>query len=92
MKDARLVSALEEVASMLGVKVSYENIKKSTARQPKGGLCYVRDLPRIIVHKPLPASEKAAVLTAALGAFDLESLYITPEVRRAIEGIAAPIK
>lgn len=92
MKDAKLIAALEEVAGMLAVKVSYENIKKNTARQPKGGLCWVHDEPRIIVHKNLTDSEKAQILIEALQGFDLEGLYITPEVRQAIEGALSLLK
>jgi len=89
MKDDKLKESLEEVAAMLGMKVRYETIKKNTARQPKGGLCYVHGEPRIIVHRPLPDSEKVQVLIEALNEFDLENLYIAPEVRQALEGAAA---
>jgi hypothetical protein len=92
MKDAKLISALEEVAGMLAVKVSYENIKKNTARQSKGGLCWVHGEPRIIVHKNLSDSEKAAVLIEAIQGFDLEGIFITPEVRQAIEGALPLLK
>jgi len=92
MKDAKLITALEEVAGMLGVKVSYENIKKNTARQPKGGHCWVHEEHRIIIHKNLTESEKAQVLIEALKGFDLENLYITPEVRQAIEGALSLLK
>ncbi|HLB25071.1 MAG TPA: hypothetical protein VJM83_01950 [Nitrospirota bacterium] len=91
MKDEKLISALEEVAAALGVKVSYEKIKKNTGRQPKGGLCYVHGEPRIIVHRQLTAAEKAAVLIEALREFGperLEAIYIQPEVRQAIEGMS----
>ena len=86
MKDEKLLTALEEVAGSLGVKVRHEQIKKNTARQPKGGLCYVHGEPRIILHKPLPIHEKVQVLIEALQSFDLENIYISPEVRQAIEG------
>ena len=84
MKDTKLLTGLEEVAGMLGVKVRYENIKKNTARQPKGGLCYVHGEPRIIIHKNLTDSDKVAVLIEALQGFDLEGVFITPEVRQAV--------
>jgi hypothetical protein len=86
MKDDKLLAALEEVAGSLGIKVRHEQIKKNTARQPKGGLCYVHGEPRIILHKPLPTHEKVQVLIEALQSLDLENVYIAPEVRQAIEG------
>ncbi len=92
MKDDKLIAALEEVAGMVGARVSYETIKKTTGRQPKGGLCYINDEPRIIIHRKLTDSEKVQVLVDALHEFDLEKLYIAPEVRQAIEGVTNLIK
>ena len=92
MKDDKLIAALEEVARMVGARVSYETIKKTTGRQPKGGLCYITEGPRIIIHKKLTDSEKAQVLIEALRDFDLENLFIAPEVRQAIEGVSSLIK
>jgi hypothetical protein len=92
MKDDKLIAALEEVAGMVGARVSYEVIKKTTGRQPKGGLCYIAEGPRIIIHKKLSDSEKVQVLIDALHEFDLDNLYIAPEVRQAIEGVTNLIK
>ncbi len=86
MKDERLVESLEEVAASLGVKVNYEKIRKMTARQPRGGLCIVKGEPRIIVHRPLNASEKVQVLIESLQGYDLENVFMPPEVRQALEG------
>ena len=92
MKDDKLMESLEELAASLGVKVNYEKIKKHTARQPKGGLCVVKGEPRIIVHRPLAASERVQVLIESLKGYDLESVYIAPEVRQAIEGALPLLK
>ena len=92
MKDDKLVESLEELAASLGVKVNYEKIKKHTARQPKGGLCVVKGEPRIIVHRALNPSERVQVLIESLQGYDLENVYITPEVRQAIEGVAPLLK
>jgi hypothetical protein len=87
MKDDKLRASLEEVAAQVGIPVTYEKIKKTTGRQPKGGLCYVHDEPRIIVHRFLNEGEKIQVLIEALRDLDLENLFIQPEVRQAIEGV-----
>lgn len=92
MTDSKLIAALEDVAGGLGITVSYERIKKNTSRQPRGGLCRVHDEQRIIVHKLLTDSEKVQVLIEALRGFDLESVYISPEVRQALEGAATLLK
>jgi len=92
MKDDKLVQALEEVAGMLGVKVNYERIIKNPVRQPKGGLCRVDGEPRIIIHSKLTDAEKVQVLIESLRQFDLDGIFIAPEVRQAIEGVAALIK
>lgn len=92
MKEDKLRAALEEVAGQVGVKVTYEKIKKQTGRQPKGGLCYVHGDPRIIIHRDLSDGEKVQVLVESLREFDLENLYIAPEIRQAIEGVSSLIK
>ncbi|MGA2191777.1 MAG: hypothetical protein ABSG42_00150 [Nitrospirota bacterium] len=86
MKDANLLAALTRVAEGLGIKVNQEKIKKNTGRQPKGGLCYVHGEPRIIIHRGLGDHDKVQVILEALQGFDLENVYIPPEVREAIEG------
>ena len=92
-KDEKLLADLEEVAQRLGARVTYEVIKKNTSsRQPKGGLCYVDSDARIIIHKKLPDSEKVQVLIDSIREFDLESVFIAPELRQVIEGASALLK
>jgi len=87
MKPDKLVEELVEVAAALGVKVRVEVIKKNSIGQPKGGLCHVEGEPVILVHRKLKDSDKAQVLIEALDGFDLDSVFIKPEVREIIEGV-----
>jgi hypothetical protein len=87
MRPEKLVEELKEVAVALGVTVRIEVIKQNTIGQPKGGLCYVDGQPVVLVHRKLKDSDKAQVMIEALGEFDLDSVFIKPEVRETIEGV-----
>ncbi len=70
---------LENIATALAIKVSYENIKTS-----KGGSCRVMETRRIIINKHLQNSDKINLLARELGNFDLVGLDIPDNVRRKI--------
>jgi hypothetical protein len=71
---------LENVAKVLSIKVSYDDLKTS-----KGGSCRVMETRRIIINKHLQNSEKINLLAKELGNFDLGGLDIPASVRKKIE-------
>lgn len=88
MKPEHLTEALEAAAAQLGVKVRYETMTGETAGA--AGLCRIRGDWQVIVDRKTTASERASVLAEALSGFDIEKLYLPPEVRRAIESRCKP--
>ena len=79
MKMDRVLVELEEAATKVGVTVQHDSITGEGAGQ--GGLCKVKGQWRIIVDRKATPGEKVVVLAQALGAFDLEGVYLSPEVR-----------
>ena len=71
---------LEQVASALGFKVTYEDLRTS-----KGGSCRVMETRRVIINKHLHANEKAIILARELGRFDLGGIEVPEPVRRKIQ-------
>jgi len=82
MKSEQILEELERVAEKVGVRVSYETLGGDVGQ---GGLCKVKGEWRAILDRRAPASEKVALLAAALARFDLEGVFLSPEVRQVVE-------
>ena len=74
---------LEQVAKVLSIKVSYDDLKTS-----KGGSCRVMETRRIIINKHLQSNEKINLLARELAHFDLAGLDIPDKVRKKISAEA----
>jgi hypothetical protein len=83
MKPQQMTEALEAVAAQVGVKVRYEAMTGETAGA--GGLCRIRGEWHVIIDRKTPPSERASLLAEALATFDLEAVFLAPEIRRAID-------
>ncbi len=79
MKMDRVLVELEEAATKIGVTVQHDSITGEGAGQ--GGLCKVKGQWRIIVDRKATPGEKVVVLAQALGAFDLEGVFLSPVTR-----------
>ena len=63
----------------------YDTMDRGVARGgARGGLCRLRGQPMILIDDALAPSERVAVLARALGAFDLDGIYLPPLVRATI--------
>ena len=80
MDPAALVSKLTALAETLDIEVRFEGTDSS-----RGGLFALRGKQTLLVNEALPDEEKAAVMAEALSGFDLDNVYVLPEVRAAIE-------
>lgn len=65
MKPKDMLAKLEELASALSVKVSYESLSSSVF---SGGLCRVKNRYRIILDKRMGPEERVTTLAKAVGA------------------------
>ena len=74
------LSELERLAHDLEVDVSYEPMRGLV--QGIGGLCRVRGRYRIIVDRRLKPPERLQIVADALGRFDTEEHFVSPQVRR----------
>jgi hypothetical protein len=82
MEPREVLSALEVLARKLGVPVRFETFDPALGR---GGLCKLRGRPVIVIDAGLPLLDRIGVLAQALGAFDLEAIYVPPVLRARIE-------
>ena len=82
MKPEQITEVLEQAAAHLGIRVRYEAMTGETVGA--GGLCKVRGQWNVIIDRRANASDRAATLVDALARFDVEGIYLPPEVREAL--------
>jgi len=88
MKRERMLGELEDAARTLGIKVIIERLSPEAS---PGGLCRVGGEYRVLVDKHLPIIERITVLVSALARFSTEDIFLSPEVRVALERRAAEL-
>jgi hypothetical protein len=79
-----VLAELEAIAARLGVEVRREPFGKGLL-EGRGGLCWVKGKPLVVMDEKLPLTERIGVLAAALAEFDLAAVHVIPAVRGAIE-------
>lgn len=87
MKQEQLYQELQEIARKLGVEVKEKSFR-NLGITVRSGFCRIKTENRFLMdkHKPLP--QKVAILATELNHYDLDSVYIVPAVREALEQYA----
>jgi len=88
MDASRLMNELLRAARKLSLEVRIEPFEPPPTRA--GGLCWFRGRQVVLLDQNAPQSAQVATLAAALGTFDLEPIYLTPEARRIVEATRQP--
>jgi hypothetical protein len=83
MKAEQMLEELERAAEKVGVRVSYEALAADTIGQ--GGLCKVKGEWRAIIDRHATAGEKVSLLAQLLAGFDLEAVFLSPQVRELVQ-------
>ena len=84
-RDEALCEELKEVASRLGMQVREEVLLREVGYRVRSGACRVRGDDVVFLDRSLPADERVQVLLDALAGHDVETLYLTPALRRLVE-------
>jgi hypothetical protein len=87
---ARVLHELEALAARIGLSVRAEPFGGGLL-SGRGGLCWVRGRPIVVMDASLPVADRIAVLAGALARFDLEAVYVPPLVRARIASLKAPV-
>jgi hypothetical protein len=80
----RFLAELEVLASRLGVVVRVEPFGGGLLAG-RGGLCWVRRRPIVVMDSSLSMAKRIAALTEALSVFELTDVYVPPLVRARLE-------
>ena len=89
MKRERMLEELEQAAEALHIKVIYERLSPEAS---PGGLCKVNGEYRVMIDRHLPVQERLYVLLGAVARFSVDDVYLSPEVRKAVELRAAELQ
>jgi hypothetical protein len=81
---ARLLVELELLAARIGIVVRTEAFGGELL-EGKGGLCWVRDAPLVVMDEGLALTDRIGVLVGALARFELDKVYVAPAIREIIE-------
>lgn len=84
-----MLAELEKQARRLGVAVRFETFDLRVL-EGRGGLCWLRGRPVVVMDVGMPVVDKVGVLAAALARFDVESLCVPPLLRRRVQGKGRP--
>jgi len=79
-----ILAELVRLAHRAGVGVRFDALGRNLAEN-RGGLCWLRGRPVVILDASGPILDQVGVLASSLRAFDLEALYVPPFLRRRAE-------
>jgi hypothetical protein len=85
-----LLQRLKEIAAASGLDVREERLWREIGSSVHSGLCRVADQEVLLLDKNASTADRIEVLCTVLGARDLDSVFIEPDVRRTIGGRAVP--
>jgi hypothetical protein len=85
-RDEALSEELKELATRLGVQVREEILLREVGYRVRSGLCRVHGEDVIFLDRSLSPEDHVQVLLDGLAGRDLETVYVSPALRRLLEG------
>lgn len=83
-----LLDRLKQIATASGLEVREERLLREAGYSVRSGVCRVSDQELLLLDKNATAAERIEVLCSLLSGRDLDSVFIEPDLRRAIGGRA----
>jgi len=84
-RDEALCEELKEVARRLGVQVREETLLREVGYRVRSGSCRVRGEDTIFLDRGLPPGDRVQVLLDGLAGRDIDTVYLSPTLRRLLE-------
>jgi hypothetical protein len=84
-REEALCEELKEVARRLGVQVREETLLREVGYRVRSGACRIRGEQVIFLDRTLTPSERLQVLLDELGGREVETVYLSPTLRRLLE-------
>jgi hypothetical protein len=87
-----LLDALFEAAKKLGVEVRVEPFSAPSSKNGAGGVCRLRGRDVILIDAAAAVVDQAAAMAESLSHFELQGLFLAPEVRELVESARVRIR
>ncbi len=88
MNERTIIDHLEELAESFGIQIRYEAIKQDEdSINVVGGLCLLKGEYVLIVNSKATARDRIKTLAMAVKHFDLDRIYIRPDLRELLDRI-----
>ena len=84
-RDEALCEELKDLAEKLAIRVREEILLREVGYRVRSGLCRVRGEEVVFLDRHLTPGERLEVLLGAFDGRDLETHYVSPELRRLLE-------
>lgn len=84
-----LLEELKALAQQLGFDVRQEKLLREVGYHVRSGSCRVHGTNIILLDRTLPVNAQIDVLVQELSSNRFDDVYLSPEVRRLLEGAAA---
>jgi hypothetical protein len=89
MDERTIIDHLEELAERFGIQIRYEAIKQDEdSIHVVGGLCLLKGEYVLIINSMATAKDKIKTLARAVKHFDLDQIYIRPDLRELLDRIS----
>jgi hypothetical protein len=88
MDERTIIDHLEELAERFGIQIRYEAIKQDEdSINVVGGLCLLKGKYILIINSKATAKDRIKTLAMAVKHFDLDRIYIRPDLRELLDSI-----
>lgn len=84
-----LLDRLKEIAAASGLEVREERLHREVGYSVRSGVCRLEDHEILLLDRNATNAERIEAVCNVLSDRDLDSIFIEPEIRRAIGGRAA---
>jgi hypothetical protein len=84
-RDEALCEELKEVARRLGLQVREEVLLREVGYRVRSGACRVHGETVIFLDRNLAPAERVQVLLEQLSGREIDTMYLTPALRRLLE-------
>lgn len=86
-RNEKLYQELTAIAEALLIEVREEKLLREVGYHVRSGACRLKDRDMIFLDRQVPLADRVDALMDEIGRRELESVYMSPDLRRMLEGI-----
>jgi hypothetical protein len=86
-RNEKLYQELTAIAESLLIEVREEKLLREVGYHVRSGACRLKDRDMIFLDRQVPLADRVEALMDEIGRRELEGIYMSPDLRRMLEGI-----